>query len=162
MRPLEGLPITIKDSIETKGIRSTDGMKILEHHIPKEDAPTVARLRAAGAIIIGKTNVPEMALDYDCDNPLFGSTDNPWHAGRVQGGSSGGEAASLAWGCAALGLGSDYGGSIRIPAHFCGVVGLKPSWGTIPVSGHLASIGAQFRRLRIWRRLGRWHATSTT
>jgi amidase len=137
IRPLEGLPITIKDSIETKGIRSTDGMKILEHHIPTEDAPTVARLRAAGAIIIAKTNIPEMAMDYDCDNPLFGSTNNPWHVGRVPGGSSGGEAASLASGMCALGLGSDYGGSIRIPAHFCGVVGLKPTWGTIPGTGHL-------------------------
>ncbi|HVN28396.1 MAG TPA: amidase [Candidatus Binataceae bacterium] len=136
-RPLEGLPITIKDSIETKGIRSTDGMKILEHHIPQEDAPAVARLRAAGAIIIGKTNVPEMAMDYDCDNPLFGSTNNPWNSTRVPGGSSGGEAASLASGMCALGLGSDYGGSIRIPAHFCGIVGLKPSWGTIPGTGHL-------------------------
>ena len=83
IRPLEGLPITIKDSIETKGIRSTDGMKILKHHIPHEDAPTVARLRAAGAIIIAKTNVPEMAMDYDCDNPVFGSTNNPWDSGRV-------------------------------------------------------------------------------
>jgi amidase len=137
VRPLEGLPITIKDSIETKGIRSTDGMKILEHHIPLEDAPTVARLRAAGAIIIAKTNIPEMAMDYDCDNPVFGSTNNPWNSGRVPGGSSGGEAASLASGLCALGLGSDYGGSIRIPAHFCGVVGLKPTWGTIPGTGHL-------------------------
>ncbi len=137
IRPLEGLPITIKDSIETKGIRSTDGMKILEHHVPTEDAPTVARLRAAGAIIIAKTNVPEMAMDYDCENPLFGATNNPWHPGRVPGGSSGGEAASLASGMCALALGSDYGGSIRIPAHFCGVVGLKPSWGTIPGTGHL-------------------------
>ncbi len=137
IRPLEGLPITIKDSIETKGVRSTDGMKILEHHIPKEDAPAVARLRAAGAIIIAKTNVPEMAMDYDCDNPLFGSTNNPWHVGRVPGGSSGGEAASLASGMCALALGSDYGGSIRIPSHFCGVVGLKPTWGTIPGTGHL-------------------------
>ncbi len=137
IRPLEGLPITIKDSIETKGIRSTDGMKILEHHVPTEDAPTVARLRAAGAIIIAKTNVPEMAMDYDCENPLFGATNNPWHTGRVPGGSSGGEAASLASGMCALALGSDYGGSIRIPAHFCGVVGLKPSWGTIPGTGHL-------------------------
>ena len=136
-RPLEGLPITIKDSIETKGVRSTDGMKIFEHHIPKEDAPTVERLRAAGAIIIAKTNLPEMAMDYDCDNPLFGSTNNPWHVGRVPGGSSGGEAASLASGMCALGLGSDYGGSIRVPSHFCGVVGLKPTWGTIPATGHL-------------------------
>jgi Asp-tRNA(Asn)/Glu-tRNA(Gln) amidotransferase A subunit family amidase len=137
IRPLEGLPITIKDSIETKGVRSTDGMKILEHHVPKEDAPTVARLRAAGAIIIAKTNVPEMAMDYDCENPLFGATNNPWHTGRVPGGSSGGEAASLASGMCALALGSDYAGSIRVPAHFCGVIGLKPSWGTIPATGHL-------------------------
>ena len=137
VRPLEGLPITIKDSIETEGIRSTDGMKILEHHVPTEDAPTVARLRAAGAIIIAKTNLPEMAMDYDCDNPLFGATNNPWHIGRVPGGSSGGEAASLASGMCALGLGSDYGGSIRIPSHFCGMVGLKPTWGTIPGTGHL-------------------------
>ncbi len=137
IRPLEGLPITIKDSIETKGIRSTDGMKIFEHHIPTEDAPTVARLQAAGAIIIAKTNVPEMAMDYDCDNPLFGSTNNPWNIGRVPGGSSGGEAASLASGMCALGLGSDLGGSIRIPSHFCGVVGLKPTWGTIPGTGHM-------------------------
>src|SRR5271166_1770909 len=136
-RPLEGLPITIKDAIETAGIRSTNGMKAFEHNIPTEDAPTVARLRAAGAIIIAKTNIPEMAMDYDCDNPLFGSTNNPWHTGRVPGGSSGGEAASLASGMCALALGSDYGGSIRIPAHFCGVVGLKPSWGTIPGTGHL-------------------------
>jgi Asp-tRNA(Asn)/Glu-tRNA(Gln) amidotransferase A subunit family amidase len=137
IRPLEGLPITIKDSIETQGIRSTNGMKILEHHIPKEDAPTVARLRAAGAIIIAKTNIPEMAMDYDCDNLLFGSTNNPWHTGRVPGGSSGGEAASLASGMCALGLGSDYAGSIRVPAHFCGIVGLKPTWGTIPGTVHL-------------------------
>ena len=99
----------------------------------------MARLRAAGAIIIAKTNIPEMAMDYDCDNPLFGSTNNPWHTGRVPGGSSGGEAASLASGMCALGLGSDYGGSIRVPAHFCGVVGLKPTWGTIPASGHYPS-----------------------
>jgi amidase len=137
VRPLEGLPITIKDSIETAGIRSTDGMKILEHHVPTEDAPTVARLRAAGAIIIAKTNLPEMAMDYDCENPLFGATNNPWHIGRVPGGSSGGEAASLASGMCALGLGSDYGGSIRVPSHFCGTVGLKPTWGTIPGAGHL-------------------------
>lgn len=137
IRPLEGLPITIKDSIATMGIRSTDGMKILEHHVPAEDAATVARLRAAGAIVIAKTNIPEMAMDYDCDNPVFGATTNPWHPGRVPGGSSGGEAASLALGFCALGLGSDYGGSIRVPAHFCGIVGLKPTWGTIPGTGHL-------------------------
>ncbi|HYA36622.1 MAG TPA: amidase [Candidatus Binataceae bacterium] len=137
VRPLEGLPITIKDSIATKDVRSTDGLKILEHYIPPEDAPAVARLRAAGAIVICKTNIPEMAMDYDCCNPVFGATNNPWDRSRVPGGSSGGEAAALVSGFAAMGLGSDYGGSIRVPSHFCGVVGLKPSWGTIPGTGHL-------------------------
>jgi len=138
VRPLEGLPITIKDSIITAGVRSTWGMKIFEHHVATQDAPTVARLRAAGAIIIGKTNTPEMTMDYDCDNPVFGQTNNPWNRERVPGGSSGGEAAALATGMSPLGLGSDYRGSIRVPAHFCGIVGLKPSWGTIPLSGHMA------------------------
>jgi Asp-tRNA(Asn)/Glu-tRNA(Gln) amidotransferase A subunit family amidase len=137
IRPLEGLPVTIKDSIASEGVRSTDGMKILEHNVPDRDAPTVARYRQAGAVMIGKTNIPEMAMDYDCENPVFGATNNPWNLARVPGGSSGGEAAALAAGLSALGLGSDYGGSIRIPSHFSGVVGLKPSWGTIPGIGHL-------------------------
>ncbi len=138
IRPLEGLPVTIKDSIITEGIRSTWGTKKFEHHVATYDAPTVARLRAAGAIIICKTNTPELTMDYDCDNPLFGPTNNPWDHSRVPGGSSGGEAAALATGMAALGLGSDYGGSIRVPSHFCGVTGLKPSWGTIPGAGHMS------------------------
>src|SRR5215467_2598081 len=79
VRPLEGLPITIKESISTEGVRSTDGMKILEHNVPERDAPTVARYRQAGAVIIGKTNIPEMAMDYDCENPVFGATNNPWN-----------------------------------------------------------------------------------
>jgi amidase len=138
IRPLEGLPITIKDSIITEGVRSTWGMKGFEHHVAKEDAPTVARLRAGGAIVIGKTNTPEMTMDYDCDNPVFGQTNNPWNHDRVPGGSSGGEAAALAAGMSPLGMGSDFRGSIRVPSHFCGIVGLKPSWGTIPGSGHMA------------------------
>jgi amidase len=138
IRPLEGLPITIKDSIITEGVRSTWGMKHFEHHVAKHDAPTVARLRAAGAIIIGKTNTPEMTMDYDCDNPVFGQTNNPWNHERVPGGSSGGEAAALAVGMSPLGMGSDLRGSIRVPSHFCGIVGLKPTWGTIPGSGHMA------------------------
>jgi Asp-tRNA(Asn)/Glu-tRNA(Gln) amidotransferase A subunit family amidase len=137
VRPLEGLPITIKDSISSAGVRSTDGMKMLEDNIPDRDAPTVARYLGAGAVMLGKTNIPEMAMDYDCDNPVFGATRNPWNLDRVPGGSSGGEAAALAAGLCALGLGSDYGGSIRVPAHFSGVVGLKPSWGSIPGTGHL-------------------------
>jgi amidase len=113
-------------------------MKMFEHHVAPHDAPTVARLRAAGAIVIGKTNTPEMTMDYDCDNPVFGPTNNPWDRERVPGGSSGGEAAALAVGMSPLGMGSDYRGSIRVPAHFCGIVGLKPTWGTIPGSGHMA------------------------
>jgi amidase len=138
VRPLEGLPITIKDSIITAGVRSTWGTKMFEHHVATYDAPTVARLRAAGAIVICKSNTPEMTLDYDCENPLFGATNNPWDHSRVPGGSSGGEAVALAVGMAPLGMGSDYGGSIRVPSHFCGVAGLKPSWGTIPLSGHMS------------------------
>ena len=113
-------------------------MKAFEHHVATQDAPTVARLRAAGAIVIGKTNTPEMTMDYDCDNPVFGQTNNPWNRERVPGGSSGGEAAALAAGMSPLGMGSDYRGSIRVPAHFCGIVGLKPTWGTIPGSGHMS------------------------
>ena len=136
-RPLEGLPITIKDSITTEGMRSTWGMKIFEEYMTETDAPVVERLRAAGAIVLGKTNTPEMTLDYDCDNPVFGLTRNPWKLDHVPGGSSGGEAAALAAGMSALGMGSDYGGSVRVPAHFCGIVALKPSWGTIPLTGHM-------------------------
>jgi amidase len=133
--PLEGLPITVKDSIATAGVRSTSGTKHFEHHVPAQDATVVARLRAAGAIVIGKTNIPELAADIDCDNPIFGPTSNPWDLSRVPGGSSGGEGAAQAAGLSALGLGTDTGGSIRIPAHFCGVCGLKPGWGTVPRTG---------------------------
>ncbi|HXW85323.1 MAG TPA: amidase [Candidatus Binataceae bacterium] len=138
IRPLEGLPVTIKDSVITQGVRSTWGMKHFENFVSQTDAPIVARLRAAGAIVIAKTNTPEMTMDYDCDNPVFGRTNNPWKLDRVPGGSSGGEAAALAAGMSPLGIGSDYRGSIRVPAAFCGVVGLKPSWGTIPLAGHMA------------------------
>jgi Asp-tRNA(Asn)/Glu-tRNA(Gln) amidotransferase A subunit family amidase len=137
VRRLEGLPITVKDAICTAGVRSTDGTKLLEHYVPDFDAPAVARLLAAGAVLLGKTNLSELAYDYDCDNPVFGATVNPWNPNRIPGGSSGGEAAALSAGLTALGLGSDYAGSIRVPAAFCGVVGLKPSWGTVPLAGHL-------------------------
>jgi Asp-tRNA(Asn)/Glu-tRNA(Gln) amidotransferase A subunit family amidase len=113
-------------------VRSTDGMKILEHNMPQRDAPTVTRYHQAGAVMIGKTNIPEMAISYNCDNPVFGATNNPWNPDRVPGGSSGGEVAALAVGFCALGLGSDDGGSIRAPAHCSGVVGLNRSWGGTP------------------------------
>lgn len=133
--PLHGLPLTIKDTIEVSRLRSTSGSPIRADYIPYRDAPAVARLRAAGAIIIGKTNAAEMAMDYNADNPVFGRTNHPLDSGRTPGGSSGGEAVAIATGMSVGGLGSDLAGSIRIPAHFCGVVGLKPGTGRVPGEG---------------------------
>lgn len=134
--PLHGVPITIKDTIETAGMRTTSGSQIRASYIPRADAVAVARLKAAGAIILGKTNTPEMAIPYETDNPVFGRTNNPHDLERTPGGSSGGEAAAIAAGLSPAGLGSDLSGSIRVPAHFCGIVGLKPTSGRIPMDGH--------------------------
>ncbi len=141
-RLLHGLPITIKDTIETAGLRSTSGSFVRAEFVPQVDAPAVARLRAAGAIILGKTNAAEMAMDYTADNPVFGRTNNPHELSRSPGGSSGGEAVAIATCMSACGLGSDLAGSIRIPAHFCGIAGLKPGSGRVPSSGQFPpSIG---------------------
>lgn len=135
--PLHGLPITIKDSIETAGIRTTSGAEIYAQHVPAEDAPAVSRLLAAGAVVFGKTNLPTFAMDCQTYNPLFGTTNNPWDVTRAPGGSSGGAAAAVAAGLTGLELGSDIGGSIRNPAHYCGVYGLKPTYGIVPARGHI-------------------------
>lgn len=135
--PLHGVPLTIKDTIATAGIRTTSGSRIRENHIPARDAEAVARLKAAGAIILGKTNTPEMAIPYETDNPVFGRTNNPYDLRLTPGGSSGGEAAAIATCLSPAGLGSDLSGSIRVPAHFCGIVGLKPTSGRIPMDGHV-------------------------
>jgi amidase len=134
---LHGLPMTIKDSIETAGIRTTAGAPEYADHVPMDDAPAVARLRAAGAIVFGKSNLPAFAGDCQTYNDMFGTTNNPWDTTRTPGGSSGGAAAAIAAGLTGLELGSDWGGSIRIPAHFCGVYALKPSWGIVPLRGHI-------------------------
>jgi amidase len=134
---LFGLPMTVKDSFETAGLRSTCGVPELAGHVPGTDAIAVARLRAAGAVIFGKTNTPTWAGDWQTTNPIFGTTNNPWDRGRTPGGSSGGSAAALAAGFTSLELGSDIGGSIRVPAHCCGVFGHKPSHGLVPQRGHL-------------------------
>lgn len=140
--PLHGVPLTIKDTIETAGLKTTSGSVIRAAHVPERDAPAVARLKAAGAIIIGKTNTAEMAMDYTADNPLFGRTNNPHDQSRTPGGSSGGEAAAIAAGLSAGGLGTDLAGSIRIPAHFCGIAGLKPGSGRVSADGEFPeSIG---------------------
>jgi len=135
--PLHGLPMTIKDTIETAGVRTTAGAPIHADHIPVQDAPAVARLKTAGAIVFGKTNAPVFAMDLQTYNPIFGVTNNPWDLSRSPGGSSGGSAAALAAGLTGLEIGSDIGGSIRNPAHYCGVYGHKPTYDIIPLRGHI-------------------------
>jgi Asp-tRNA(Asn)/Glu-tRNA(Gln) amidotransferase A subunit family amidase len=133
---LHGVPLTIKDTIETGGLLTTSGSSVRSGYVPAKDAPAVARLRAAGAILLGKTNVSEMALTYESDNPVFGRTLNPHDLRLTPGGSSGGEAAAISSRLSPAGLGSDLSGSIRIPAHFCGISGLKPTTGRVPGAGH--------------------------
>ena len=130
------MPFTIKDTFDTAGVRTTRGSALFSDHVPSRDAAAVARLLAAGAVPIGKTNTPEFALWWETSNLVFGRTVNPHDPGRTAGGSSGGEAAAVASGMSAVGLGSDLGGSIRLPAHYCGVVGLKPTHGSVPLGGH--------------------------
>ena len=134
--PLHGVPISIKSSFEVSGMRCESGTRLRAGYLPAQDAPLVARLRAAGAIVLGVTNTPELLMAWETDNLLYGRTNNPWNLERTPGGSSGGEAAAIAAGMSACGVGSDGGGSIRVPAHFCGICGLKPTPGRIPASGH--------------------------
>lgn len=134
--PLLGLPITVKDAIDVAGLPTTSGLRRRRDVRPAADARAVARLRNAGAVIMGKTNVPPYVADWQTDNPLFGRTKNPWDLDRTPGGSTGGGAAAVASGLSPLELGSDIGGSIRLPAAFCGVYGHRPSDSALPVSGH--------------------------
>lgn len=136
-RPLEGLPITIKDAWEVKGLVSTGGVPDLKGFVPDEDAVAVARLRAAGAIILGKTNTPFLSGDFQSYNSIYGQTNNPWDLSTTPGGSSGGAAAAVATGMSAFELGSDIGGSIRWPSSACGVFGLKATWDLVPTYGHV-------------------------
>jgi amidase len=138
--PLHGVPLTVKDTIDTKGLRTTSGSVLRRHDVPKSDATVVARLRAAGAIILGKTNTSEMAIPYETDNPVFGRTNNPHNPLMTPGGSSGGEAAAIAAYLSPAGIGSDLSGSIRVPAHFCGIAGLKPTVGLVPMDGHVPNV----------------------
>jgi Asp-tRNA(Asn)/Glu-tRNA(Gln) amidotransferase A subunit family amidase len=134
--PLHGVPISIKSSIEVIGFRCEAGTKLRSGITSSQDAPLVSRLRQAGAIILGVTNTPELLMAWETDNLLYGRTNSPWDLSRTPGGSSGGEAAAIASGCSAGGVGSDGGGSIRVPAHFSGICGLKPTPGRIPATGH--------------------------
>src|ERR1700752_233835 len=129
---LHGVPVTIKDTIDTAGLRTTSGSKVRIDYVPGKDAPAVARLKAAGAIVLGKTNAAEMAMDYTADNPVFNRTNHPLDPSLTPGGSSGGEAVAIATCMSPGGIGSDLAGSVRIPAHFCGICGLKPTTGRVP------------------------------
>jgi amidase len=135
--PLYGLPVSVKSSIATAGFRCEIGSLLHKDDVPGEDAVVVARLRAAGALILGTTNCPEFLMAYETANLLHGQTRNPWDLERTPGGSSGGESAAIAAGLSAAGLGSDSGGSVRVPAHFTGICSLKPTPGRIPGQGHL-------------------------
>ena len=142
--PLHGVPVSIKSSIDVAGLRCEAGTRLRTGHIALRDAPLVARLREAGAIVLGTTNCPELLMAWETDNLLYGRTNNPWDVSRTPGGSSGGEAAAIASGCSAGGVGSDGGGSIREPAHFSGICGLKPTPGRIPATGHFPQSAGPF------------------
>jgi Asp-tRNA(Asn)/Glu-tRNA(Gln) amidotransferase A subunit family amidase len=138
--PLHGVPLTIKDSFDVAGQPTYCGSRLRLDHRAAKDSTSAARLRAAGAILLGKTNCPEFLYNYETDNYIAGRTNNPWDVTRTSGGSSGGEAAAIASFCSAGGMGSDGGGSIRVPAHFCGIAGLKPTPGRVPATGHFPLI----------------------
>ena len=134
--PLHGVPMTIKESYDVKGLPTTWGIPLLKDNLAEHNSEAVARFQAAGAIFLGKTNVPTNLADLQSYNAIYGQTNNPWNHDRTPGGSSGGSAAALAAGLTSLECGSDIGGSIRNPAHFCGVYGHKPTWGIVPPQGH--------------------------
>src|SRR5882724_6250500 len=142
--PLHGVPLSIKACIDVAGHRCEAGSRVRAGYVAAADAPLVARLRAAGAVILGMTNSPELLMAWETDNLLYGRTNNPWDLTRTAGGSSGGESAAIAVGLSAGGVGSDGGGSIREPAHFTGICGLKPTPGRIPSTGHFPKSGGPF------------------
>src|SRR3954454_20038062 len=148
-RPLHGLPVTVKSSIAAAGYRCEIGSLLHKGDMPAEDAVVVARLRAAGALILGTTNCPECLMAYETANLLHGQTRNPWDLERSPGGSSGAESAAIASGLSAAGLGSDSGGSVRLPAHFTGICSLKPTPGRVPGIGHLPPCVGPFATLGV-------------
>lgn len=144
--PLHGVPITIKDSFETKNIRTTASHPPLQHNIPNTDATVVKKIKEAGAIILGKTNMPELAMDYQTNSPVFGTANNVWDLTRTTGGSTGGGANAVASGMSPLEIGSDIGGSLRVPAHFCGIFSIKPTGKLVSEAGHIPELPNEIRR----------------
>src|SRR5581483_5325279 len=147
--PLHGVPLSIKSSIDVAGMKIESGTRLRAGMLAKQDAPLVKRLRQAGALILGVTNTPELLMAWETDNALYGRTSNPWDVERTPGGSSGGEAADIAAGMSAGGVGSDRGGSIRVPAHLNGICGLKPTPGRNPSTGHFPASGGPFALLGV-------------
>src|SRR4029077_3895307 len=143
-RPLLGVPLTIKSCIDVQGMRCEAGSRLRSGHVATQDATLVERLKRAGAIVIGNTTTPELLMAYHTESGIHGRTNNPWDLGRTPGGSSGGEAAAIASCMSAGGFGSDGGGSIRVPAHFTGICGLKPTPGRIPATGHYPACAGPF------------------
>jgi amidase len=146
--PLHGVPVSIKDSLSTGGVRTTGGAPSLADYVPPGDATAVARLKMAGAIVLGKSNLPTFGRDSQTVNPVFGRTNNPWDHGRTPGGSSGGGAAAVAAGLVPLDIGSDWGGSLRVPAHYCGVFTIKPTDHLVPWTGHVPPVPGMLWGLR--------------
>src|SRR5579863_2467799 len=147
--PLHGVPLSIKSSIDVAGLRCEAGTRLRAGLVACQDAPLVTRLRNAGGIILGTTNTPELLMAWETDNLLYGRSNSPWDQERTPGGSSGGEAAAIAAGMSAGGVGSDGGGSIRVPAHFSGICGLKPTPGRIPATGHFPTSVGPFALLGV-------------
>ncbi len=147
--PLHGVPLTIKSSIDVAGWPCSCGSRLRADYVAEKDAPLVSRLRQAGGILLGNTNAPECLMAYETDNRVTGRTNNPWDLTRTPGGSSGGEAAAIAARCSAGGVGSDGGGSIRVPAHYSGICGLKPTPGRVPATGHFPGSAGPFASLGV-------------
>ncbi|MEJ2358193.1 MAG: amidase [Deinococcales bacterium] len=152
--PLHGVPYTLKDGHQTAGMRTTAGFPPLAHYVPDQDGTVAARLKAAGGVLMGKTNVPTMLTGFHTDNAIFGRSNNPWDLERTPGGSSGGAAAALAAGLTPIEVGSDLGGSIRIPAHFCGLFGLKPTERRVSLVGHIPGLPGSARTMRNMASIG--------
>jgi Asp-tRNA(Asn)/Glu-tRNA(Gln) amidotransferase A subunit family amidase len=153
--PLAGIPLTIKSCIDVAGWPCPTGSLLRKEYVPTTDAVLVRRLEAAGAILLGNTNTPEFLMAYETDNRVNGKTSNPWNRAYSAGGSSGGEGAAIASGCSMGGIGSDGGGSIRTPAHFCGICGLKPTPGRVPITGHFPPGGGAFGWIGVVGPMGR-------